>query len=321
MLATIAINAVAWLSSCELEYYQEELYRKEISFVSGENNVIGQEFEYGGDEGLLALYASGTTPLEEDVTVKVAFDKEAIGNYNRVNFDTQFDSYAQQLPDENFKIKNMEVVMKAGENTAFLPVEVDVDNLLVDQTYFIPLRIESVSAYMPSLTRNYVLFEVYRKNEFATTKDDTYYTMNGTSQEGWLTDNVFGSAARRQVINSSKLVVPCGENSILILPAAKVSSDKRASRNMGIKVTVSPNEWVDVPVYVEGVLTDKFEQMRKVTIEPYLDSVDALQVRTSPVDVSGYDPKTQTFHLYYRYKLATENSWYDVRETMVKTQY
>ena len=122
MLATIAINAVAWLSSCELEYYQEELYRKEISFVSGENNVIGQEFEYGGDEGLLALYASGTTPLEEDVTVKVAFDKEAIGNYNRVNFDTQFDSYAQQLPDENFKIKNMEVVMKAGENTAFFPV-------------------------------------------------------------------------------------------------------------------------------------------------------------------------------------------------------
>ena len=145
--------------------------------------------------------------------------------------------------------------------------------------------------------------------------------MNGTSQEGWLADNVFGSVARRQVINSSKLVVPCGENSILILPAAKVSSDKRASRNMGIKVTVSPNEWVDVPVYVEGALTDKFEQMRKVTIEPYLDSVDALQVRTSPVDVSGYDPKTQTFHLYYRYKLATENSWYDVRETMVKTQY
>lgn len=321
MLATVAVNAVAWLSSCELEYYKEELYRKEISFVSGDNNVIGQEFEYGGDEGLVALYASGTTPLAEDVTITIAMDQEAIGNYNRVNFDTQYDSYAKQLPEENYTIKKMEVVMKAGENTAFLPIEVDIDNLLADQAYFIPLRIASVSAYMPSLTRNYVLFEIYRKNEFATTKENTYYTMNGTMQEGWLIDGIFGSSVRRQVINSSKLVVPCDDHSILILPAAKVSSDKRASRDMGIRITVSPDEWVNVPVYEEGILTDKVQPMRKVTFAPYLDSQEALQVVASPVDVSGYDPVTETFHLYYRYKLANENSWFDVRETLVKTQY
>lgn len=289
--------------------------------MSGDDNIIGQEFEYGGDEGLLALYASGTTPLDEDVEIKVALDAEAIGNYNKVNYDKQYSSYAQQLPADNFSFETMSVVMKAGENTAFLPVKVDIDDLLVDQTYFIPVRIASVSAYMPSLTRNYVLFEIYRKNEYATTKTDTYYTMNGTTQEGWLIDNIFGSASRRQVINSSKLVTPCGKNSILILPAAKVTNDKNLARQMGVCVTVSADEWVNVPVYEEGILTDKVKPMRKVTIEPYLDSQDALQVVASPVDVSGFDPTTGTFYLYYRYKLANESSWYDVRETMARNEF
>ena len=54
-----------------MEYYKEELYRKEIFIVSGENNILGQEFEYGeeGCEGRLAIYSSGTTSLDENVTV------------------------------------------------------------------------------------------------------------------------------------------------------------------------------------------------------------------------------------------------------------
>ena len=56
-------------------------------------------------------------------------------------------------------------------------------------------------------------------------------------------------------------------------------------------------------------------------VHTYLDSQDALQVVQSPVDVSGYDPTTGTFYLYYRYKLANESSWYDVRETMVRNEY
>ena len=44
---TILAAAAAFLCSCEMEYYKEELYRKEIFIVSGENNILGQEFEYG----------------------------------------------------------------------------------------------------------------------------------------------------------------------------------------------------------------------------------------------------------------------------------
>lgn len=58
---TLLAAAAAFLASCEMEYYKEELYRKEIFIVSGENNILGQEFEYGeeGCEGKLAIYSSG----------------------------------------------------------------------------------------------------------------------------------------------------------------------------------------------------------------------------------------------------------------------
>lgn len=320
-LATAAIISTAFLASCEMEYYKEELYRKEVFIVSGENNIIGQEFEYGGDEGQLAIYASGTKGVDENVTVNLGLDYKAIGEYNQRNFDTQFDSYAIELPAENYTIDPMRVEMESGKCTSLCPVKVTTDGLLPDQTYFIPLRIESVSAYMVSTTKNFVLFEILRKNDYATTKSDTYYTMNGTTQEGWVIDNIFGSDAKRQAVNSSKLVLPIDAHSIRILPAAKVLSEKPAIRNASIRVTVDPETWVNVPIYSEGVFTGEFRLMQKVTLSPFLDSNDAISVLASPKDVCSYDPETKAFYLYYRYKLATESSWYEVRETMILTQY
>lgn len=320
-LVAMATLAAALMGSCEMEYYEEELYRKEISLVSGENNIIGQEFEYGGDEGQLALYASGTTGLDENVTVTLELDREAIGEYNRRNYDTQFDSYAMQVPAENFTIDPMTLEMEAGSCTAFCPVRVNTDGLLPDQTYFIPLRIASVSSCMASTSKNFVLFEIYRKNAYATTKTTTYYTMNGTTQEGWLVDSFFGSNSKRQAINSSKPVLPLDARSIRMLPAAKASSDKTEMRACSIRVTVDPETWINVPVYEEGVLTDRVQPMQRVTLAPYLDSQEAVSVRMSSKEVSAYDPATETFHLHYYYQLPGESRWYEVHETMTRTQY
>lgn len=320
-LAAAATIASALLSSCEMEYYKEELYRKEISLVSGENNIIGQEFEYGGAEGLLAVNVSGTTGIDANVTVKLGLDPYAIGEYNQRNFDTQFDSYALELPARNYTIDPMTVELEAGSCGSFCPIRVTIDDLLPDETYFIPLRIESVSDCMISATKHFVLFEILRKNAYATTKSETYYTMNGTTQEGWVIDNIFGSNTKRQAINSSKLVLPLDAHSIRILPAAKVSSKRDETRRFSIRVTVDPEAWVNVPVYEEGVLTDKVKPMQKVTLTPYLDSQDAIEVHPSPSEVCAYDPETKAFYLYYRYKMPSESSWYEVRETMVRAQY
>ena len=322
---TILAAAAAFLCSCEMEYYKEEHYRKEIFIVSGENNILGQEFEYGakGFQGELAIYASGTTGLDQNVTVKLGLDFEAIGEYNKRNFDTKFEEYAMELPAEYYTIDPMSVEMEAGSCSASLPINVRVDELLPDQTYFIPLRIESVSSCMPSATKNFVLFEIQRRNDYATTKSSTYYTMTGTTQTGWIVDNIFGSNTRRQAINSSKLVIPVGERSVRILPGATAANDKVTTRNNSLRVTVDPESWVNVPVYVEGEITDEVVPMQRVSITPYLDSQDAIRVSASPLNDSTYDPATGTFYLYYRYQLATEsgNTWHEVRETMTRSQY
>ena len=340
---TILAAAAAFLCSCEMEYYKEELYRKEIFIVSGENNILGQEFEYGekGFQGELAIYASGTTGLDQNVTVKLGLDFEAIGEYNKRNFDTKFEEYAMELPAEYYTIDPMSVEMEAGSCSASLPINVRVDELLPDQTYFIPLRIESVSSCMPSATKNFVLFEIQRRNDYATTKSSTYYTMTGTTQTGWIVDNIFGSNTRRQAINSSKLVIPVGERSVRILPGATAANDKVTSRRHQsdalplsrcavirqiiehVVQSVDPESWVNVPVYVEGEITDEVVPMQRVSITPYLDSQDAIRVSASPLNDSTYDPATGTFYLYYRYQLATEsgNTWHEVRETMTRSQY
>ena len=142
-------------------------------------------------------------------------------------------------------------------------------------------------------------------------------------QTGWIVDNIFGSNTRRQAINSSKLVIPVGERSVRILPGATAANDKVTTRNNSLRVTVDPESWVNVPVYVEGEITDEVVPMQRVSITPYLDSQDAIRVSASPLNDSTYDPATGTFYLYYRYQLATEsgNTWHEVRETMTRSQY
>lgn len=49
-----------------------------------------------------------------------------------------------------------------------------------EDNYFLPLRIASVSDYMISSARRNVLMQILMKNDYATTKEKSYYTMNGT---------------------------------------------------------------------------------------------------------------------------------------------
>lgn len=81
-----------------------------------------------------------------------------------------------------------------------------------------------------------------------------------------------------------------GERSVRILPGATAANDKVTTRNNSLRVTVDPESWVNVPVYVEGEITDEVVPMQRVSITPYLDSQDAIRVSASPLNDSTYDP-------------------------------
>ena len=155
---------------------------------------------------------------------------------------------------------------------------------------------------MASTTKNYVLFEILRKNDYATTKSDTYYTMTGTTQSGWVVDNIFGSDSRRQAINSSKLVTPVGKHSIRILPGATAETEaldpqqqhprdgrprdvgedgpERRSREMGgilrpdsHLVPYDPRTDIQVQVHVDAAAPQRAAQSTEPGSEPGLGEI------------------------------------------------
>lgn len=324
-VAAAAAVVMAALASCQKQYFENELYRKEIYIVSGDNNIAEQEFSYGGDRGYISVYASGVLENDKELTVTLAHDYEAIAEYNKRNFDQDFDKYALELPQHNYSIENKTVKLnpKSGLPYALCAVDITIDDLLPDETYFIPLRIESASDYMVSLTKRYVLLQVFMKNAYATTLKSTYYSMGGVSLEGSVDAyGEFTASKAPVVINGTKLIVPLSEQSVRILPAAKVTSKIREIIDWSIRVTVEPDEIVEFPILdMDGQETGNFYQMQKVTLEPYNDSDNAIMIQSIEDSPCAYDPVTRIFYLYYRYKLSGESSWFEMSETIINNNY
>ena len=321
MISAIGLIAAWVFISCEQEFYKDEQYRKEIYIVSSDDNIFGQEFGYGGSLGYVSIYAGGATSIEHDVTVDLMRDENILGEYNQRLYGESFEKYAQELPQKAYTIENMSVTLKPSENKPYslMPIRVNIDELAPDVKYFIPLKIASVSDYMISKNRGDVLLQIFMKNEYATTKTKTYYSMNGTSQKGKEegSDWHFAGTEEAQSINSTKIVTPIGMNSIRILPSSTSSEDALVLRKKGISVTVNPDEWINIPVIGDdGLETGEFVKMQKVTVASWIGDKDALSVKVMEDEPSYYDPVKKVFTLHYRYKFSDSSDWYKMKEIL-----
>lgn len=319
-LAVLAFVAIGMsIVGCEAKFYDEEQYRKEIYIVSDNSNIFGQEYTFGEiSEGWLSIYAGGTTPIEKDVTVELEHWPEVLRSYNRTTYGESYANYAQELDAKNYTIDNYTVVLSKDNEKPYtkFPIRVNVSNIGPDDVYYIPLRIKSVSDYMISPEKRDVLFRIYLKNDYATTKSTTYYTMDGTEQNFREEDGTFSPASEVSVINATKSLVPVDEHSVRILPSTFYSVAPSVISQRGIVVKVHPDQLIDVPVYVEGVPTGEFVKRQKVTLETWEVSSRSVLVGEVEGKQSYYDPATQCFTLNYRYKLPTDVLWHFVNEVM-----
>ena len=307
------------LTGCEAKFYDEEQYRKEIYIVSDNSNIFGQEYTFGEmSEGWLSIYAGGTTPIEKDVTVELEHWPEVLRSYNRTTYGEAYANYAQELDAKNYTIDNYSIVLPKDNAKPYVkfPIRVNVSNIGPDDVYYIPLRIKSVSDYMISPEKREVLFRIYLKNDYATTKSTTYFTMDGTEQNFREADGVFTEAGEASVINATKSLVPVDEHSVRILPSTFYSVAPAVISQRGIVVTVHPNELIDIPVLVEGLPTGEYVKRQKVTLDTWEVSSRSVAVGEIEGKPSYYDPETQSFTLNYRYKLPTEVMWHFVYELM-----
>lgn len=308
------------LTSCETQFYDEEQYRKEIYIVSGDENMYGQEFEFGKESvGYLSIYASGTTPIESDVEVELELNPQYLRSYNQRVYGDDYASYARQLEAENYTIESMKIVIPKNNEDPYVkfPIKVNVNNITDDAEYYIPLRIKSVSKYMISEARRNVLFRIYKKNEYASTKTNSYYTMNGVEQLYTLDgEGNFVSGDPATAVNATKPLIPVSQYSVRMMPNGMGATSDAAERNNSLLLTVHPDVIVDVPVLSEGIPTGQYVKRQKVTVEAWDYSANAIEIADIDGEQSYYDPQTMQFTLNYRYRLANSKQWHFMNEVM-----
>ncbi len=312
--------AAVLLSACETIFYDEEQYRKEIYIVSGDNNITGQEYTFGDESvGYLSVYAGGTTSIDTDVDVELEVYSDYLRNYNQRTYGDTYSSYVQELDPDYYSVESWKTTLKAGSGNPYVkfPIKVNVNDISLDETYYIPIRIKSVSNYMISEDKQNVLYRIYVKNDYATTKSTTYYTMNGTEQTYSEANGEFTAQGVATAVNSTKSFIPTGEQSIRMLPSTNYSTTASVVRNQSVNVTVHPDEIIDIPVYEEGEFTGNYVKRQKVTVATWQESSTSVTVAELDGNPSYYDKENSTFYLNYRYKLSNENNWHFMHEVLV----
>lgn len=314
-----AIAVISLLAACETTFYDEEQYRKELYIVSGENNITGQEYSFGDESvGYLSIYAGGTTPIDRDVDVELEVYSDFLRTYNQRVYGDSYSNYAQELDPDYYTVDNWHVTLKAGSNKPYVmfPIKVNVNNISLEENYYIPIRIKSVSDYMISEDKQNVLYQIFVKNEYATTKTTTYYTMNGTEQIFTEADGAFTPQGVETTVNATKSFVPTSEYGIRMLPSTNYSTTASVVRSQSVNVVVHPDVMIDVPVYVEGEFTGNYVKRQQVTLSTWQESSGSIVVGDITDRQSYYDSDTKTFTLNYRFKLSGENTWHFMHEVL-----
>lgn len=298
---------VGVLSSCSNgdEFFKEERYKKEIYVVSDASQVFQAEYEMTkSDEAMktLAFAVSGTNPIDRDVNIVVEKDEELLTEYNYNNYRDETDKYAHGLNEVDYILSSSSVTIKMGtefkNQVGKLPITLKtsvLENLSVDSIYFIPFRIKEASPYEINEDKRNVLYRIYKKNQYASQRKNTFYNSIG----------YIGSA----FFTSTKVVQPLSYNKIRVYVGGQVysTSDTKETINKNVMIiTVNEDNTVTMSPYsTEGGL--------KVT---------TLVPSDNPNDTSGsygyrnvYNPDEQCFYLYYSYDIG--NGEQIIREQMI----
>ena len=298
---------VGVLSSCSNgdEFFKEERYKKEIYVVSDASQVFQAEYEMTkSDEAMktLPFAVSGTNPIDRDVNIVVEKDEELLTEYNYNNYRDETDKYAHGLNEVDYILSSSSVTIKMGtefkNQVGKLPITLKtsvLENLSVDSIYFIPFRIKEASPYEINEDKRNVLYRIYKKNQYASQRKNTFYNSIG----------YIGSA----FFTSTKVVQPLSYNKIRVYVGGQVystSDTKETINKNAMIITVNEDNTVTMSPYsTEGGL--------KVT---------TLVPSDNPNDTSGsygyrnvYNPDEQCFYLYYSYDIG--NGEQIIREQMI----
>lgn len=144
------------VGACNKEW-EDELFNKYVAFAN--NGVVKIAVKYkekGGNIPIkIPVVVSGSTENKATVNVTIALDKDTIDNLNFDRFRLRKDLYFEELPADFYSFESMSTKIPSGSNTANLILNLKLDGIDLVKKYLLPLKIESVSPYIPSTMKHY----------------------------------------------------------------------------------------------------------------------------------------------------------------------
>ena len=290
------------MASCdENEQFRGELYKKVIYLLSSDDYTFESEHALGEQTtGYVTVYCSGTEHIDNDVTVEIEHDPDAIYEYNYMYFDIDESRYAHELDPEKYTIASYKTVLKADseDNYSLLPISINPDGLSPDSIYFIPLRIKSVSDYEINPDKQRVLYRVILKNDYATMASTTYYQVTGTETR------LQGEESSASGISVTRIFAPLSKNQVRCFAGTHTYNPSNVTKS-------------EIDTYA---MTLTINSDNSITITPFSDlEVEMLGGREDnhcSVDRRG----RIVFNLHYRFKdiVNGESIWIEMVETCVQ---
>lgn len=300
-----ALAVMAFFACNENEPFEGELYKKVIYVLSSDNNNVFAETHFLDQEisnGHLTVYAGGTKSLDKDVTVTFEKDNEILGKYNAINFDLNTEKYAKELDSSRFEIPSYSTTITVGSENPYtlLPIKVRAEGLSPDSTYFIPLKIKSVSEYEVNPERSSVLYRIYLANQYTKQVEATQYSMKGDRTE---------PGKKEYSVTLNKRVFP--------LTKTKVRT------TAGIVVFANNVDFIDK----NSMILDVNENTKKIVITSY--KPEFLEIKQIGGDEANYyGPDFMGINRFYiQYQYRTRNSendewsgWITMKENMRRVE-
>lgn len=297
-----ALTLPLLMTSCdENEQFRGELYKKVIYLLSTDDYTFESEHDLGEETmGYVTVYCGGTQHIDHDVTVVLEPDLEAVGDYNYMYFDLDSSRYAHTLDASKFSIDSYQTVLRAAgeDNYALLPIKIRPDGLSPDSTYFIPLRIKSVSDFEINPAKQKVLYQIVLRNRYATMASTTYYQVTGVEDRLLASGNVAGG------ISVTRIFAPLSKNQVRCFAGTHTYNPANVTKG-------------EIDKYA---MTLTINSDNSITITPYgsleVEMLGGAQDNNFAVDSRG----RFVFNLHYRYKdtINGETAWVEMTESCVQ---
>ena len=172
LLCTLAVMVVC--SSCNEEWKNEQ-FERYISFKAPINSegVSRINVPYKTEESAtyqVPLIVSGSVTNDRNYNVHIGLDPDTLDVLNYERFNNRKDLYYKVLDTRLYSFPET-VQIKAGENTALLPVEFNLNGIDLTDKWVLPLTIEDApdGSYTPNYRKHYrkALLRVMPFNDYS----------------------------------------------------------------------------------------------------------------------------------------------------------